>query len=66
MRHGLVTQWHLVGDARAANDLILQCCTWCAELREVILVFDQGFWRPDENLWKAIASVSERIDPSMN
>ncbi|ORX35258.1 P-loop containing nucleoside triphosphate hydrolase protein [Kockovaella imperatae] len=56
--YSLYVQWHLIGDASAAHDLIRECSKWTAEPQNVIWVFNDGFWQPDAALWTAVQKAS--------
>lgn len=44
-----------VGDVAARADaLIEKATTWALELHNEVLVFDQGFWQKNSELWKSI------------
>ncbi|WVR04210.1 hypothetical protein IAU60_001210 [Kwoniella sp. DSM 27419] len=50
-----VTQWHIITDQPdAARGLIQACAEYCSTYVGVIWVFEQGYWRPDRDLWEAV------------
>jgi hypothetical protein len=52
-------QWHIIseGDGKAAQDLIHLCSAYTSTIRDAVLVFQQGYWSADYNLWQAVQKV---------
>nr|XP_031861387.1 uncharacterized protein CI109_002991 [Kwoniella shandongensis]KAA5528459.1 hypothetical protein CI109_002991 [Kwoniella shandongensis] len=54
-----VTQWHVISDnAASAHKLIQATAIFCSNLADVVWVFEQGYWRPDRELWQSIQDAS--------
>ncbi|WVF71749.1 hypothetical protein IAT40_006557 [Kwoniella sp. CBS 6097] len=58
-----VTQWHIVSDdkpssVQAARSFIQACSEFGATYKDVVWVFEQGYWRPDRGLWESVQKAS--------
>ncbi|WWC66134.1 uncharacterized protein I206_100034 [Kwoniella pini CBS 10737] len=54
-----VTQWHIITDDHtAAQQFIQSCSDYCSTFIDVVWVFEQGFWRPDKELWESVQKAS--------
>ncbi|KAK8844174.1 hypothetical protein IAR55_006968 [Kwoniella newhampshirensis] len=54
-----ITQWHVISDnAQAAHQFIQATARFCSNLRNVVWVFEQGYWRADRELWQSIQDAS--------
>ena len=51
-------QWHIIGSPHVAEKLVHDVGFFMTQIKEAILVFDQGFWQPDHALWEAVQKVS--------
>ncbi|KAI9632780.1 P-loop containing nucleoside triphosphate hydrolase protein [Dioszegia hungarica] len=54
-----ITQWHLIGeDEQAAKQLIHDCAAFMSTVTDAVWVFEQSYWKPDFELWKAVQKAS--------
>ncbi|WWC58894.1 uncharacterized protein I303_101439 [Kwoniella dejecticola CBS 10117] len=54
-----VTQWHIITEEPdAAQQFIRSCSAYCSTFIDVVWVFEQGFWRPDKELWQSVQKAS--------
>lgn len=50
-------QYILSSSAQATERLLLEAGTWTNSLHEEILVYDQGYWQKNHELWQSIQSA---------
>jgi hypothetical protein len=50
-------KWIVAEKALVAEDFFAAVCEWCDEIRGEVLVFSQGAWQKDKDLFKAIAAT---------
>jgi hypothetical protein len=50
--------WIVAENARIAEEFFAAVCAWCDELREEVLVFCEGHWQKDQDLFRAIAATA--------
>ena len=57
---GYRTRYHwIIAETQSVGEKFLHAvCEWSSEVRSEILVFDDGWWEKDEDLFKAIKSAS--------
>ncbi|WVQ99151.1 hypothetical protein IAU59_006283 [Kwoniella sp. CBS 9459] len=58
-----VTQWHIIADdnpkaIQAARSFIQACSEFGSTYKDVVWVFEQGYWRPDRGLWESVQQAS--------
>ncbi|OCF31018.1 hypothetical protein I316_07289 [Kwoniella heveanensis BCC8398] len=58
-----VTQWHIIADdtprdIQAARSFIRACSEFGATYKDVVWVFEQGYWRADRGLWESVQKAS--------
>jgi len=54
----MVRHWILADTEQIVDQFVTSVCSWNAEIRGEILVFDDGEWQKDERLFKAIKSAT--------